>query len=164
MIFFERNIVKWQPSGISKLVLFYRWMNHCNTRFSTIIWIWMAPSADVAEMQFVLSSLDFKLAHNFELLRRFPFSIVVYCKMMNQQWKVWLSRVLPYWLTVLAACWTLAYFYFWNAPVAFARYEATATKVRFWHPWRNRNVLHRQLTAYITLLIFQLQHLDFYFD
>ena len=50
--------------------------------------------------------------------------------MLNRQWNVWLSRVLPYWLTVLAVSWTLAYFYFYNAPIAYARFETTTSKVR----------------------------------
>lgn len=50
--------------------------------------------------------------------------------MLNEQWNVYLSRVLPYWLTVFAVCWTLAYFYMWNSDVAYERYDAKVSKVR----------------------------------
>lgn len=76
--------------------------------------------------------------------------------MFNQHWNTWLSRVLPYWLTVVAVCWTLAYFYLWNAPLAVARYEATVTKVGFYFCKSSEKsvlVLPHRLADYANALI-----------
>lgn len=93
------------------------------------------PSADAANLFFPSSrNTDFKIAHNFRVVETiYIFQLLnndLIYEMLNQQWNIWLSRVLPYWLTVLAVCWTLAYFYLWKAPIAYARYGLTVTKVR----------------------------------
>jgi uncharacterized membrane protein (DUF485 family) len=50
--------------------------------------------------------------------------------MFTKAKSAWLSRLLPYWLAVFATCWTLAFFYFWNATNAYERYDKRIDKVR----------------------------------
>ena len=51
---------------------------------------------------------------------------------LNERWSwgVLLSRLLPYWLTVFATSWTLAFLYIWTSNDAYARYDAKVQKVR----------------------------------
>lgn len=49
--------------------------------------------------------------------------------MLTPSQSIWLSRLSPYWLTVFATCWTLAYFYLWNSTRAYERYEEKVHKV-----------------------------------
>ena len=55
--------------------------------------------------------------------------------MLSPKWNMWLSRLLPYWLTVIATCWMLAYYYAWNAPRAHERNAATISKARVGREW-----------------------------
>jgi uncharacterized membrane protein (DUF485 family) len=48
---------------------------------------------------------------------------------LKERWSVLLSRLLPYWLTVFAASWTLAFLYIWTSTDAYERYDAKVKKV-----------------------------------
>jgi hypothetical protein len=48
---------------------------------------------------------------------------------LNDPWNVRLSRLLPYWLTVVAACWTMAFYGIVPAQKASTKYDVTVHKV-----------------------------------
>ena len=50
--------------------------------------------------------------------------------MLTHSLSAWCNRLLPYWLTVFATCWTLAFFYIWNTTKAYERYDGNVDKVR----------------------------------
>ena len=49
---------------------------------------------------------------------------------LNERSHMWLSRLLPYWLTVLAASWSLAFFYIYVSEKATEKLDAKVQKVR----------------------------------
>jgi hypothetical protein len=50
--------------------------------------------------------------------------------MNNQSWNKALSRILPYWIVVLAVLWTFTFYLLWVSPEATEKYEEKISTVR----------------------------------